>query len=136
MGDDRKAWARFLGVTPPTGPNKYGAKTIVVDGIRFDSRKEARRYRDLQLLAAAGVIRDLETQPVFPLDVIEHPRQQPTRVPRVIRCGKYTADFRYTDCATGAVVVEDVKSGPTRTTATRLRKRLVEAIYGIVIIEV
>jgi hypothetical protein len=46
----------------------------------------------------------------------------------------YTADFRYVD-ASGAVVVEDVKSGPTKTTAYRLRKRLVETIYGITITE-
>jgi hypothetical protein len=36
----------------------------------------------------------------------------------------------------GQVVIEDVKSGPTKTTAYRLRKRLVEAIHGVTISEV
>jgi len=50
--------------------------------------------------------------------------------------GVYTADFRYTDRATGEIVIEDTKSGPTKTTAYQLRKRIAEAIHGIVIREV
>jgi hypothetical protein len=55
---------------------------------------------------------------------------------RLVHCGMFTADFRYVDSGTGEVVVEDTKSGPTKTEAYRLRKRLVEAIHGVRITEV
>jgi len=40
------------------------------------------------------------------------------------------------DAETADVIVEDVKSGPTKTAAYRLRKKLVEAIHGVRIVEV
>jgi hypothetical protein len=115
--------------------HKYHARATVVDGIRFDSTKEAKRYRDLSLLAAAGQIHRLEVHPRFPIDVVELYRYGRGRALHVASCGTYTADFRYA-LAGGEVVVEDVKSGPTKTEAYRLRKRLVEAIHGITIREV
>ena len=114
--------------------NKYGAKPATVDGIRFDSTKESRRYGELRLLEKARIIKNLETQPTFPIDVVELFRQD--RSPCLVHCGMFTADFRYVEVATGEVVIEDTKSGPTKTTAYRLRKRLVEAIHGITIREV
>ncbi|NCB05918.1 MAG: DUF1064 domain-containing protein, partial [Clostridia bacterium] len=36
--------------------SKFNAKATVVDGIRFDSQAEARRYGQLQALQAAGAI--------------------------------------------------------------------------------
>lgn len=141
-GTDRSSWSRYfekLGIVVPRA-NKYGAKPTNVDGIRFDSTKEARRYGELRLLERAGAIRDLETQPRFPIDVVELWRQDPEEGVNlqgpVVRCGHFTADFRYVDVETGLVVIEDTKSGPTKTTAYRLRKRLVEAIHGIKICEV
>ena len=44
--------------------NKYGNKKTVVDGITFDSRKEAKRYQELKLLEKAGEIKDLRRQVV------------------------------------------------------------------------
>ena len=55
---------------------------------------------------------------------------------RLVNCGRFTADFRYVVVATGEVVIEDTKSAPTKTTAYRLRKRLIEAIHGVTITEV
>ena len=122
----------------PRRRQKYGARAVVRDGIKFDSTKEARRYRELVLLRQAGEIGDLEIHPMYSITVVDLARVQPGR-PLVADALKtvawYTADFRYVD-ALGAVVVEDVKSGPTKTTAYRLRKRLVEAIHGITISEV
>lgn len=133
MMADRAAWTKFAGGETLKAPrSKYGAKPMVVDGIRFDSTKEARRYRELRLLEKAGHIRDLELQPRFPLEVVERWRPHGT----VKTCGYYTADFRYVDAETAAVIVEDVKSGPTKTAAYRLRKKLVEAIHGVTITEV
>ena len=47
--------------------HKYNAKRTVVDGITFDSRKEARRYGELKLLEKAGEIIYLKTHPSFPI---------------------------------------------------------------------
>jgi len=129
---DRALWARRLGLVAPR--SKYGAKRTIVDGIWFDSGKEARRYSELRLLEKAGAIQMLETQPQFPIDVLELWR--PLEYARVVRCGVFTADFRYVDASTGEIVIEDTKSLPTKTTAYRLRKRLVEAIHGVTVNEV
>ena len=47
--------------------NKYKAKPLTVDGIRFASQREGSRYRELKLLEKAGQITGLELQPVFEL---------------------------------------------------------------------
>jgi hypothetical protein len=47
--------------------HKYRAISETVDGHKFPSKAEARRYRELKLLQAAGKIRGLELQPVFKL---------------------------------------------------------------------
>ena len=47
--------------------SKYRAKKITVDGITFDSRKEARRFAELRLLERAGKIKDLKLQVPFEL---------------------------------------------------------------------
>lgn len=133
---NRDAWAHFVasGEIPSfESRTKYGARPVVVDGIRFDSTKESRRYGDLVLLAKVGAIRDLVLQPSFPLLVVELWRPGPSNV---VSVGRFTADFQYVDGETGETVVEDVKSTFTKTTAYRLRKRLVEAIHGIRIREV
>lgn len=111
--------------------HKYGAKRTTVDGVTFASMKEARRYTELKLLRDAGELTHLELQPAFPLWVHSnvHQRALPVKI------GTYRADFRYRD-KSGASVVEDVKSEGTKTTAYRLKKRFVEAQYGILIREV
>jgi len=136
----RAQWSKkYGGAAAPAGRSKYGARAIVRDGIRFDSTKEARRYDALVLLRAAGDISDLEIHPTYTITVVDLYRVQVgSKLPldALISVGTYTADFRYWDRARRASVVEDVKSGPTKTTAYRLRKKLVEAIYGITISEV
>lgn len=105
------------------GRSKYGAEAVVEDGWRFDSKAEAIRYRELLLRGRAGEIADLELQPVFLIVV------------NGIRIATYRADFAYRDLqAGGAFVVEDVKG--VRTPVYRLKKRLVEALHGIVIREI
>jgi hypothetical protein len=141
---DRDAWTQHLRIRGElvAPKSKYGAKPMVVGGIRFDSTKEARRYCELRLLEKAGLIKDLETQPRFPIEVVQlwqdgrwmWATSQPQ--PDLIQCGVFTADFRYVEVEANRVVIEDVKSGPTKTTAYRLRKRLVEAIHGVTISEV
>lgn len=116
-------------------PNKFGAVPTTVDEIRFASKKESRRYLDLKLMEKAGLIRDLECQPKFPINVVPqtawgHQAVVPVRV------ATYIADFSYFNVETNSVVVEDVKSRATRTALYRLKKKLVEAEHDITIIEV
>ena len=76
---------------------KYHAVATVVDGIRFASKLEAARYRDLRLLLKAGEITDLELQPRYPIVVNGQ------------SVCTYVADARYRT-RDGALVVEDTKS--------------------------
>lgn len=102
-------------------PSKYRNKKTEVDGIIFDSKKEAARYQELSLLQQAGEIRGLILQPKFDITV------QHTKV-----C-TYKADFEYVD-NDGALVVEDAKG--IKTPVYRLKKKLMRAVYGIEIKEV
>ena len=101
--------------------HKYRAKKAVVDGIKFDSKAEAARYRELKLLEKAGLITNLELQPKFEL--------QPgfEKDGAKYRAITYTADFKYFDVETGQVVVEDVKG--YRTQQFELRKKMFEYKY-------
>ena len=145
MNDDRESWTSYAmragliapDVAPPAlepSANKYHAIPIHIDGVRFASRHEAARFVELRCMVKAGLIDELELQPVFPLHVMELYR---SGVPiRIATCGKFTADFRYRDLQTGEIVVEDTKSDATKTEAYRLRKRIAEAIHGIFVREV
>jgi hypothetical protein len=106
--------------------HKYGAKPTTVDGIRFASQKEARRYGELKLLEKAGEISGVALQPHFDLDVVGGSGRY--------RIGEYRADFQYTEWRTGKRVVEDVKG--FKTPLYKWKKRHVEAQYGITIREI
>jgi len=101
----------------------HNCKTIVQD-IEFASRKEAKRYQELLWRQQAGEIQDLELQPRYDLVVNGH------------KLGFYKGDFRYKDVATGQVITEDVKSKATRTAVYMLKKKLVNALYGVEIREI
>ncbi len=102
--------------------NKYHNKKVEVDGYKFDSRKEARRYRELKLLEHAGVISNHQLQ--VPFVLFKH-----SEYGRVV---KYIADFTYIE--DGKQIVEDVKG--FRTDVYKLKKRLMAELLGIVIREV
>lgn len=118
-----------LGAAAPAAgaPNKHGAIKTVVDGIRFDSRLEARRYSELKRLEAAGEIECLVLQPKFEIvpAVVLGGRRVPAR--------KYIADFGYVECATGEVVVEDVKG--RRLPMYMLKRHLMRHVHDIEIRE-
>lgn len=124
--------------------SKFGAKSTTVDGIRFDSMKEARRYGELKLLLKAGTITGLKIHPTFDLwaGVMEHAQKTITdeivlTVAPLVKAGTFTLDFQYFDIPTGRWIYEDVKGGKTTMTeAYQLRKRLLYANYGIVVREV
>ena len=103
--------------------NKYGAIKTEIDGHVFDSKREAVRYSELKLAERAGEISDIVLQPEYLL-----------RVEGGKSVGKYRADFRYLHIPSDTVIVEDVKG--VKTAVYRLKKRIVEAVYGIEIVEV
>lgn len=101
---------------------KYHAQPTLVDGIRFASRKEAARYRELRLLEQAGKIQDLRLQVPFVL----LPKSQ------YGRAVKYIADFVYIE--NDRQVVEDAKG--YRTDVYKLKRRIMAELLGIEIKEV
>lgn len=101
---------------------KYNASKVVIDGHRFDSRREARRYETLKQLEAAGKIAKLELQPRFELQPAFRYRGE------AVRKIEYVADFRYLDYERGGLVVEDVKG--MKTDVYRLKRKLFLAKYG------
>ena len=104
---------------------KYGNKKTIVGDIKFDSKKEARRYEELKVLESMGKILDLRRQVKFELI----PKQEGERAIN------YYADFTYLQ--NGQLVVEDVKSSITRTNDTYIIKRkLMLYIHNIRISEV
>lgn len=100
--------------------HKYGvspAAERTVGGTLFGSKAEARRWVELEELRAAGAVR-------FTL------RQVPFHLPGGVR---YVADFAVF-WADGRVTFEDVKGHATE--AYRVKKRLVEALFPVVVQEV
>lgn len=94
--------------------HKYHAEKTEVDGIKFDSKKEAQRYKELKLLERAGEIHDLQLQvPYTLIPKSEHGRAV-----------KYIADFVYFE--NGKRVVEDTKG--FRTKEYKLKKRMMAEI--------
>lgn len=102
--------------------HKYRAKPIVIDGIRFASTKEGNHYMVLKDRIRCGEIIDLELQPEFPIMI------------NGLKICVYKADFRYTEVATGEVVICDVKG--VRTPVYRIKAKLVKALFDIDILEV
>ena len=106
-------------------PRKYGNEPVYVDGIRFESKREARRYRDLTLLSRAGEVRNLELQKSFDICIGE------------FHVCKYRADFTYEERqpdGSWAEVVEDAKG--VATPLFRLKQQLMRAGHGIDVKEV
>ena len=108
---------------------KYNAQPDSRGDIRFDSRKEARRFDELMILLRRGDIRDLKLQPQFTLQ-----EAYTTPEGKRVRAIRYQADFSYvTD---GGLVVEDVKSKATKTREYAIKKKLLLERFGIEIVEV
>lgn len=101
--------------------SKYHAKKTEIDGIEFDSAKEAKRYTKLRAMEENNVIQDLRLQvpfellPSFECDGVKY------------RSMKYVADFVYH--RGGKVVVEDCKG--FKTAEYKMKKKLMAYINHI-----
>jgi len=125
----------------PATKSKYGSKKTAIDGITFDSQKEALRYIELKRLKQAGIVKAIDVQPLFSLQ------------PRFWKCcgavwgslelktGKcpicqkkipatkaitYIADFRVT-YADGHQEIEDIKG--METALFKLKRKMFEYRY-------
>lgn len=122
---------------------KYGNKKYKVDGITFDSMREAHRYQELKALQKAGIIQELQLQVKFVL--IPTQREESTEVYKSgknkgkLKQGKiierecaYIADFVYLE--NGVLIVEDAKG--MRTKEYVIKRKLMLYVNGIKIKEV
>lgn len=102
-------------ISPPAAKkHKYSAQAVVIDGIRFDSRKEGRHYQDLQLRVKAG-------------EVLYYLRQVPFHLPGGVTYRVDFAEFH----ADGSVHYVDVKGVQTKDFV--MKKKQVEALYPVTI---
>lgn len=103
--------------------NKYHAKKTEYKGILYDSKFEAQRAYELDMLQRAGKITNLQRQVRFILqeEYINNKGQK-------IRPISYIADFVYSDKA-GQKYVEDTKSPATKTAEYRIKKKMFEYKY-------
>jgi hypothetical protein len=97
--------------------HKFNAVRVETDGIKFPSKKEARRYLQLKLLKESG-------------DIIFFLRQTPFHLSGGV---KYVCDFLIF-WADGNVTIEDVKG--MKTSVYVAKKKMVEATYPIEITEI
>lgn len=115
---------------PLRKPSKHKNVPTVIDGIKFDSKREAARWQELRLLERAGKIVELERQVVFELaPSVQYSGKRATPVLR------YVADFCYFEM-TGALakyVVEDSKG--FRCSVYRIKRHLMKSVHGIEIRE-
>ena len=96
---------------------KYKNKKIEIDGIKFDSTKEGKRYLVLKQALYDGKIQDLKLQvkyeliPAIKEEYVEHLKTKDRVKTRTLQLPiTYTCDFQY--MKDGELVVEDVKASP------------------------
>ncbi|OPY78274.1 MAG: hypothetical protein A4E65_02297 [Syntrophorhabdus sp. PtaU1.Bin153] len=119
------------------GANKYKNKKVEVDGIVFDSSKEAKVYADLKVLKASGEIKDFARQVKFELIPNQYEDIQDekgkTKKKLVERAVTYVADF-VIDHNDGSKAVIDVKGYPDQKYG--IKRKLMRYMHGIAIQEV
>ncbi len=125
--------------------SKYLAKKVEVDGIRFDSKKEANHYLELKEQERQGLISDLQMQVPFVLipaqyeEVVEYtPKTHKEKIVKKLLEKRlvFVSDFVYT--RDGKVVVEDVK-GYRNSTAYAvfvIKRKLMLYVHGIRVVEI
>jgi hypothetical protein len=109
----------------PKKPPKYNARKTTVDGITFDSAKEARRWHELLLLERAGAIESLERQvPLILCKGVKLPGEARARPPL-----RLIVDFKYYDRQAERWRFEDTKGLETQ--ASRIKRHLALALHSI-----
>lgn len=112
-------------ISAPKKPHKYGARSVVIDGIRFPSKREGDRWLALKLRQVLGEIRDLKRQVVYELAPAVRLHGEKRLKPAL----RYVADFRYFDAEKGHFVVEDAKGRDTP--VSRIKRHLMKSVHGV-----
>ena len=122
--------------------SKYFSKKVTVDGLTFDSRREAERWAELQDLEERNLIFNLKRQ--VRIEIVPSQKENGKVVERPIF---YVADFTYYDSDSN-YVVEDVKPHDKdgkipkyfRGTAAYkeyvIKRKLLRYLHGIKVVEV
>ena len=121
---------------------KYNNKKVMVDGIKFDSKKEATRYKELKTLERAGIIQNLQRQVKYALIPAQYEpsgeiytkgkeKGKPKKGKLIERECAYYADFVYTE--NGKTVVEDTKG--VKTPEYIIKRKLMLYVHNIKIKE-
>lgn len=106
--------------------NKYRNHKTTIDGITFDSKKEAQRYLALKEMQENGEICDLKRQ----VEWVLIPSQKTST--ETLRPVKYRADFTY--YKDGKLIVEDVKG--VKTPEYKIKRKLMYEKHGIEVVEI
>lgn len=101
--------------------NKYNAKKTTIDGITFDSKKEANHYCELKLLEKAKEISHLQLQPRFELQ----PKFEKNG--KKYRAIEYVADFMYYDNRLKKTIIQDTKG--MKTEIFKIKQKIFEYKY-------
>jgi len=109
--------------------NKFNNVEVILDGKRYQSKKEAKEYQDLLLRKQNGEIFDFKTQVKFPLMETAKGNK------RIYKSRFYAADFVIYNKEGDVVEVIDTKSPPTRTQLYTLKIHLLYIKYGIEVTE-
>lgn len=117
---ERISAAEYRAMLEQEKAHKYGAKRTTVDGITFDSQREAEYYYELKLLKRAGRIKDFELQPEFIL------LEDFTKFGKKIKGIKYRADFKIIHNDSSVEII-DVKGFQTKD--FKLKKKLFDNQY-------
>jgi hypothetical protein len=121
--------------------HKYHSKKVEINGMVFDSKKEAKRFSELSLMEKSGAITDLQTQVKFVLipaqyKFIERYGKKGQRLKDGKKCLEkecaYIADFCYFQ--NGVKVVEDTKGFKTKDYI--IKRKLMLHVHGIKIQEI
>lgn len=134
------------------GKRKLNNRSIIIDGIEFDSQKEGNRYCELKLMQRAGVISNLELQKRYELIPAQYKTvetgeyykvgakkgQPKTKEVCIEQSVVYVADFVYQK--NGQTIVEDVKGYRDPSSATYakfvLKRKMMLWIHGIRLCEI
>ena len=118
--------------------NKYKNQKVTLDGITFDSKREAKRYCELKMLEKAGEITHLQRQVKFLLIPSQYEMVVDAKGKSKQKCIErectYVADFQYQDAHTGDLIVEDTKG--MRTKDYIIKRKLMLSKYNIKIKEI